>query len=141
DIENTKLIYKLRTCFGCQKYLYCGIYLDQNKCKYPHKQKPTKLNCTSQLTKYNYQIIHEKGLETSWCSACNSAFGRLKSSNIKKLTKAKNIKKTTIRLSKTSDLITDLDDLLSLFTKDISENEEKSDSELESIKNNDDELK
>ncbi len=46
DIENIKLIYKLGTCFGCRKCLYYNIYLNQNKCKYSHEQKPTKLNCT-----------------------------------------------------------------------------------------------
>src|ERR1043165_810207 len=163
DAENTKLIYKLGTCFGCRKCLYCSFYLDQNKCKCPHEEKPTKNNRTPQvqnaytrnynptwpkvkleyiqqrINKYNYQITLKKGLGTSWCSSCNSAFGRLKASVITKIPNIKKSKEPIFTPLEINNLI--IETSHSSFIEDnFSESDIKSDSEFESIKSSDNEF-
>ena len=51
-----KLRYKRGTCFGCQKCLYCGVDLQQQKCKCKTSMIPNKKNWTTAV-KYAFTRI------------------------------------------------------------------------------------
>ena len=51
-----KLRYKKGTCFGCQKCLYCGVDLQQQKCKCKTSIIPNKKNRTTAV-KYAFTRI------------------------------------------------------------------------------------
>ena len=51
-----KLRYKRGTCFGCQKCLYCGVDLQQQKCKCKTSMIPNKKNRTTAV-KYAFTRI------------------------------------------------------------------------------------
>src|SRR6266498_245603 len=102
-----KTKYKIGTCFGCQKCLYCGIDLEKLKCKCRKTIKPTKKNRTD-LVKNAYPRVFDptssifnqvnfmknrnehfqygydltKSFHLSFCSTCNSLYQRLKNSGI-----------------------------------------------------------
>src|SRR6266498_4736220 len=105
NIVKTK--YKIETCFGCQKCLYCGINLEKLTCKCRKTIKLTKKNRidlvknaylrvfdpTSSIFnqvnfmknrnehfQYDYDLI--KSFHLSFCSTCNSLYQRLKNSGI-----------------------------------------------------------
>src|SRR6266542_3061583 len=102
-----KTKYKIGTCFGCQKCLYCGIDLEKLTCKCRKTIKPTKKNRTD-LVKNAYPRVFDptssifnqvnfmknrnehfqygydltKSFHLSFCSTCNSLYQRLKNSGI-----------------------------------------------------------
>src|SRR6266542_1132561 len=102
-----KTKYKIGTCFGCQKCLYCGIDLEKLTCKCRKTIKPTKKNRTDLVKnaylrvfdptssifnqvnfmknrnehfQYGYDLT--KSFHLSFCSTCNSLYQRLKNSGI-----------------------------------------------------------
>src|SRR6266498_3451757 len=81
-----KTKYKIGTCFGCQKCLYCGIDLEKLTCKCRKTIKPTKKNRTDFIKnrnehfQYGYDLT--KSFYLSFCSTCNSLYQRLKNSGI-----------------------------------------------------------
>jgi hypothetical protein len=107
DAQNTKLKYKRGTCFGCRKCLYCGIDLQQQKCKCTLTKPPHRNNRTDavkyaytrifnpnwtedqvsfiqeKVSKYTYSITLNKAFNLSLCSRCNSILSRLKTKKIK----------------------------------------------------------
>ncbi len=50
--------YKIGTCFGCQKCLYCGIDLRKLTCRCKKTTKPTKKNQTD-LVKNAYPRVFD----------------------------------------------------------------------------------
>jgi hypothetical protein len=120
----TKKKYKIGTCFGCQKCLYCGIDLIKEICNCKKTTKPTKTNRTdlvknafprvfkpnssfdskqldfiknkNECFQYGYDLT--KNIQLSFCSACNSSYQRLATKNTQKtqqLTEDKDSIKTT----------------------------------------------
>jgi hypothetical protein len=114
DTQNKKLKYKRGTCFGCQKCLYCGVDLQQQKCKCKTSKPPNKKNRTAavkyaytrifnpdwtkdkisfvqeKVLKYNYSINLKDTFNFSLCSKCNNILLRLtpkNSKNIKSIVK------------------------------------------------------
>jgi|SRR5271154_244520 len=103
----TKKKYKIGTCFGCQKCLYCGIDLIKETCECKKTVKPTKTNRTAlvknafprvfnpnssfdskqfdfiknknECFQYGYDLT--KNIQLSFCSACNSSYQRLITKN------------------------------------------------------------
>jgi hypothetical protein len=98
--------YKVGTCFGCQKCLYCGVDLERLTCKCKKTTKPTRKNRTD-LIKNAYPIFDHtspifsqvdymknkneyfqygydmtKSFHLSFCLACNSFYQRLKNSKV-----------------------------------------------------------
>lgn len=99
----TKKKYKIGTCFGCQKCLYCGIDLVKETCECKKMVKPTRANRISAVKnafprvfnpngsldskqfdfiknkneyfQYGYNLT--KSIQLSFCSACNSSYQRL----------------------------------------------------------------
>ena len=126
DAQNTKLKYKRGTCFGCRKCLYCGVDLQQQKCKCKTTDPPSKRNRTAavknaytrifnpnwtknqvdfiqeNVSKYNYSINLKKTFNLSLCSRCNSSLLRLTSANAKRSKSSSN--STTITTETFSDL-------------------------------------
>ena len=97
--------YKIGTCFGCQKCLYCGVDLEKLTCKCKKTTKPTKKNRTDLVKNayprvfvptspilsqvdyvknrneyFQYGCDMAKSFHLSFCSACNSFYQRLKNS-------------------------------------------------------------
>jgi len=94
-----KTKYKIGTCFGCRKCLYCGIDLEKLTCKCKKTIKPTKKNRTD-LVKNAYPRVFDptssifnqvnfmknrnehfqygydltKSFHLSFCSTCNSLY-------------------------------------------------------------------
>ncbi|PKC53571.1 hypothetical protein RhiirA1_543156 [Rhizophagus irregularis] len=114
DTQGIKLRYKRGTCFGCQKCLYCGVDLQQQKCKCKTSTIPNKKNRTTAVKyaftrifspdwtkdkfsfiqekalKYNYSINLKNTFNLSLCSKCNNTLSRLtpkNSKNIKSIVK------------------------------------------------------
>ncbi|PKK69192.1 hypothetical protein RhiirC2_781317 [Rhizophagus irregularis] len=106
DTQGIKLRYKRGTCFGCQKCLYCGVDLQQQKCKCKTSTIPNKKNRTTAVNpdwtkdkfsfiqekalKYNYSINLKNTFNLSLCSKCNNTLSRLtpkNSKNIKSIVK------------------------------------------------------
>ncbi|POG71257.1 hypothetical protein GLOIN_2v1775009 [Rhizophagus irregularis DAOM 181602=DAOM 197198] len=114
DTQGIKLRYKRGTCFGCQKCLYCGVDLQQQKCKCKTSTIPNKKNRTTAVKyaftlifspdwtkdkfsfiqekalKYNYLINLKNTFNLSLCSKCNNTLSRLtpkNSKNIKSIVK------------------------------------------------------
>ncbi|PKK56389.1 hypothetical protein RhiirC2_800134, partial [Rhizophagus irregularis] len=103
----TKKKYKIGTCFGCQKCLYCGIDLIKETCKCKKTVKPTKKNRTDNVKNAFPRVFNPNGsfnlkqldfiknknecfqygynlteiIQLSFCSACNSSYQRLVSKN------------------------------------------------------------
>lgn len=121
DEQSTKLIYKRGTCFGCRKCLFCGVDLQNQKCKCKIFKPPNRKNRTAvvkhaytrifnpdwaedqvsfiqeKTLKYNYSISLKKDFNFSLCSRCNSTLLRLKkpkSSSIAKTTKTFNLQES-----------------------------------------------
>ncbi|GET59308.1 uncharacterized protein OCT59_009118 [Rhizophagus irregularis] len=115
DTQGIKLRYKRGTCFGCQKCLYCGVDLQQQKCKCKTSTIPNKKNRTTAVKyaftqifspdwtkdkfsfiqekalKYNYLINLKNTFNLSLCSKCNNTLSRLtpkNSKNIKSIVKS-----------------------------------------------------
>lgn len=107
-------MYKIGTCFGCKKCLYCGIDLRKNTCKCKKTVKPTRANRTelvkhafprvfnptiSNSNQFNFIKNKEesfqygfdltKSIQISFCSACNSAYQRLSSKSSDNSNKSK----------------------------------------------------
>ena len=106
----TKKKYKIGTCFGCQKCLYCGKDLIKETCECKKMVKPTRTNRTSHVKnafprlfnpngpldskqfdfiknknehfQYGYDLT--KSVQLSFCSACNSSYQRLAPKNTQK---------------------------------------------------------
>jgi hypothetical protein len=115
-----KLRYKRGTCFGCQKCLYCGVDLQQQKCKCKTSMIPNKKNRTTavkyaftrifspdwtkdkisfiqeKVLKYNYSINLKNTFNFSLCSKCNNILSRLTPKNSKNI---KSIAKPTETIS------------------------------------------
>ncbi|PKK55927.1 hypothetical protein RhiirC2_801144 [Rhizophagus irregularis] len=106
NTQGIKLRYKRGTCFGCQKCLYCGVDLQQQKCKCKTSTIPNKKNRTTAVNpdwtkdkfsfiqekalKYNYSINLKNTFNLSLCSKCNNTLSRLtpkNSKNIKSIVK------------------------------------------------------
>jgi hypothetical protein len=107
----TKKKYKIGTCFGCQKCLYCGKDLIKETCECKKTVKPTRANRTSHVKnafprvfnpngplvsrqfdfiknknehfQYGYDLT--KSVQLSFCSACNSSYQRLAPKNTQKI--------------------------------------------------------
>jgi len=146
----TKKKYKIGTCFGCQKCLYCGINLIKETCECKKTVKPTKANRTTHVKnafprvfnpngsydlkqlefiknknecfQYGYNLT--KSIQLSFCSACNSSYQRL----AKNLQKVQHTSKDSIKTAKP---IIVLDPLESKTTNRFSESESEDDIELE----------
>ncbi|CAB4402607.1 unnamed protein product [Rhizophagus irregularis] len=98
--------YKIGTCFGCQKCLYCGIDLEKDICKCKKAVKPTRKNRTvlvknafprafdpttsnpkqfdfvknkNEHFQYGYDLT--KSIQFSLCTKCNSPYQRLSNSS------------------------------------------------------------
>ncbi|CAG8754303.1 19663_t:CDS:2 [Rhizophagus irregularis] len=105
-VKEKKKKYKIGTCFGCQKYLYCGINLEKDICKCKKTVKPTRTNRTVQVKTayprmfnptssnhkqfnfiksknecFQYGYDFKKNIQLSFCSTCNSSYQRLSSKN------------------------------------------------------------
>ncbi|POG66568.1 hypothetical protein GLOIN_2v1844088 [Rhizophagus irregularis DAOM 181602=DAOM 197198] len=105
-VKEKKKKYKIGTCFGCQKFLYCGINLEKDICKCKKTVKPTRTNRTVQVKTayprmfnptssnhkqfnfiksknecFQYGYDFKKNIQLSFCSTCNSSYQRLSSKN------------------------------------------------------------
>jgi hypothetical protein len=102
--------YKIGTCFGCQKCLYCGIDLIKETCECKKMVKPTRTNRTAAVKnafprvfnpnssisskqldfiknknecfQYGYDL--KKSIQLSFCSACNSFYQHSAVKNMQK---------------------------------------------------------
>ena len=109
-------LYKIGTCFNCQKCLYCFIDLSQETCNCNITKKPLRSDKNIDCSKKNFQVynrdvsstIHPTQLpfleeanekfeyeqdfitefDVSFCSACNSKYERSKTRKIKKTSQA-----------------------------------------------------
>ncbi|UZO27302.1 uncharacterized protein OCT59_019503 [Rhizophagus irregularis] len=94
-------MYKIGTCFGCQKCLYCGVNLKIEICDCNKTAKPSRKNRTDLVKNaftrvfnpisnpkqidfiknkndsFAYGFDLAKGFQFSFCSTCNSSYQRL----------------------------------------------------------------
>lgn len=94
-------MYKIGTCFGCQKCLYCGVNLKIEICDCNKTAKPSRKNRTDLVknaftrvfnpisnpkqidfiknknNSFAYGFDLAKGFQFSFCSTCNSSYQRL----------------------------------------------------------------
>ncbi|PKC56583.1 hypothetical protein RhiirA1_470491 [Rhizophagus irregularis] len=73
----TKKKYKIGTCFGCQKCLYCGIDLIKETCKC--KKTLDFIKNKNECFQYGYNLTEI--IQLSFCLTCNSSYQRLVSKN------------------------------------------------------------
>ena len=147
--------YKIGTCFGCQKCLYCGIDLIKDICKCKKATKPTRKNRTaivktafprafnpiSSNTKqldfvknknehfqYGYDLT--TSIQFSLCTKCNSSYQRLSDSYSNSTRKIGQTKTTeVIDLETSSSEVSTI--IRSESNHNDSETENENDSELE----------
>lgn len=74
--------YKIGTCYGCQKCLFCFIDLKNNSCSCNKNIKPSRSNTIpdrtvrgQQIYNRNYKISTTHILQTNWLKECNKVFG------------------------------------------------------------------
>jgi hypothetical protein len=117
--------YRIGTCFGCQKCLYCGVDLQNKTCSCKKTTKPSRKNRT-ELVKYAYSRVFDPtssnpdqlnfikqkneffqykcslttSIQLSFCSACNSSYQR-KVISKKKLSNKSN----SIEVAETEEII------------------------------------